>query len=56
MEDFAKTKDQLKNLLSLVKDVENKDMEVDIYLQIFSSKETERDSKKVYMLSLCDQD
>ena len=56
MEDFAKTKDQLKNLLSLVKDAENKDMEVDIYLQIFSSKETERDSKKVYMLSLCDQD
>ena len=56
MEDFAKTKDQLKHLLSLVKDSENKDMEVDIYLQIFSSKETERDSKKVYMLSLCDQD
>ena len=56
MEDFAKTKGQLKSLLSLVKYSENKDMEVDIFLQIFSFKETERENKKVYMLSLCDQD
>ena len=56
MEDFAKIKDQLKSLLSQVKDIENTDIETDIYLQIFSFKETERDSKKVYMMSLCDQD
>ena len=56
MEDFDKIKDQMKPLLSLVKDTENTDIEVDIYLQIFSFKETERDSKKVYMMSLCDQD
>ena len=53
---FDKTKDQLKNLLLLVKDLENVDKEVDTYLQIDSFKETERDSKKVYMMVLKDQD
>ena len=31
MEDFDKIKDQMKPLLSLVKDTENTDIEVDIY-------------------------
>ena len=56
MEDITKIKDQLKTLLSLAKTSINEDMEVDIYLQIYSFKETERDSKKVYMMSLSDQD
>ena len=56
MEDYAKTKDQLKTLLSLVKNNENANIDVDIYLQIYSVKETERDSKKVYMMALCDQE
>ena len=56
MEDLDKIKDQLKTLLSLVKDTTKENLEVDIYLQIYSFKETERDSKKVYMMSLCDQE
>jgi replication factor A1 len=56
MEDYAKTKDQLKTLLSLVKNNENANIDADIYLQIYSVKETERDSKKVYMMALCDQE
>ena len=56
MEDLSQTKDQMKSLLTLTKNKENINIETDIYLQIFSVKETERDSKKVYMLSLCDQD
>ena len=56
MEDLSQTKDQMKLLLSLVKNKENINIETDIYLQIFSIKETERDSKKVYMMSLCDLD
>jgi len=56
MEDYAKTKDQLKTLFSLVKNNENANIDVDIYLQIYSIKETERDSKKVYMMALCDQE
>ena len=56
MEDYVKTKDQLKTLLSLVKNNENANIDVDIYLQIYSVKETERDSKKVYMMALCDQE
>ena len=56
MEEYAKTKDQLKTLLSLVKNNENANIDVDIYLQIYSVKETERDSKKVYMMALCDQE
>ena len=55
MEEFTKIKGKMKSILSLVKDANNKDMEVDIILQIFSFKETERDNKKVYMMSLCDQ-
>ena len=56
MEDLDKIKDQLKTLLSLVKSTTKENLEVDIYLQIYSFKETERDSKKVYMMSLCDQE
>jgi replication factor A1 len=56
MEDLDKIKDQLKTLLSLVKNTTKDNLEVDIYLQIYSFKETERDSKKVYMMSLCDQE
>jgi hypothetical protein len=56
MEDLSQTKDQMKSLLTLTKNKENINIETDIYLQIFSVKETERDSKKVYMLSLCDQE
>ena len=56
MEDYAKTKDQLKTLLFLVKNNENENIDADIYLQIYSVKETERDSKKVYMMALCDQE
>ena len=56
MEDLSQTKDQMKLLLSLVKNKENINIETDIYLQIYSIKETERDSKKVYMMSLCDLD
>jgi len=53
---LSQTKDQMKLLLSLVKNKENINIETDIYLQIYSIKETERDSKKVYMMSLCDLD
>ena len=56
MEDLDKIKDQLKTLLSLVKNTTKENLDVDIYLQIYSFKETERDSKKVYMMSLCDQE
>ena len=56
MEDIAKTKGQLKALLSIVKNSINVDIVVDFYLQIYSFKETERDNKKVYMMSLSDQD
>ena len=56
MEDLSQTKDQMKLLLSLVKNKENINIETDIYLQIYSIKETERDYKKVYMMSLCDLD
>ena len=53
---FDKIKDQLKNLLLLVKDNENEAIKVDTYLQVYSFKETERESKKVYVMSLNDQD
>ena len=43
MEDFAKIKDQLKSLLSQVKDIENTNIETNINLPIFFLKETERD-------------
>ena len=56
MEDLSQTKDQMKALLTLVENKDNLNIETDIYLQIYSIKETERDSKKVYMMSLCDQD
>ena len=56
MEDIAKTKGQIKALLSIVKNSINVDIVVDFYLQIYSFKETERDNKKVYMMSLSDQD
>jgi hypothetical protein len=56
MDDLSQTKDQMKSLLTLTKNKENINIETDIFLQIFSVKETERDSKKVYMLSLCDQE
>ena len=56
MDDLSQTKDQLKSLLTLTKNKENINIETDIFLQIFSVKETERDSKKVYILSLCDQE
>ena len=45
MED-PKLKDQIKKLLYQVKDSEQNEIDVDIYLQIFSYKETERDKKK----------
>ena len=47
---------QLKKLLLKVKDTEQNEIEVDIKLQIFSFKETERDSKKVYIMTLCDNE
>ena len=47
---------QLKKLLSQVKDTEQSEIEVDIKLQIFSFKETERESKKVYIMTLCDNE
>ena len=53
MED-PKLKDQIKKLLYQVKDSEKNEIDVDIYLQIFSFKETERDTKKVYLMTLCD--
>jgi len=37
---FDKIKDQLKNLLLLVKDNENEAIKVDTYLQVYSFKET----------------
>ena len=46
--------DQLKKLLSQLKDTEQNEIAIDIKLQIHSFKETERDSKKVYVMTLCD--
>ena len=46
--------DQLKKLLSQLKDTEQNEIAIDIKLQIYSFKETERDSKKVYVMTLCD--
>ena len=45
---------ELKKLLRLVKNSDKNDMEVDIHLQIYSFKETEREEKKVYIMTLCD--
>ena len=50
----AQLEDQLKTLLLEIKDIEQNEVEVDIKLHIYSIKETERESKKVYVLSLCD--
>ena len=55
MED-PKLKDQIKKLLYQVKDSEQNEIDVDIYLQIFSFKETERNKKKVYLMTLCDNE
>ena len=49
-------KDQLKKLIYQVKDSEQNEIEVDIKLQIYSFKETERETKKVYIMSLCDNE
>ena len=49
-------KDQLKKLLYQVKDLDQNEIEVNINLQIFSFKETERDNKKVYIMTLCDNE
>ena len=49
-------KDQIKRLLYQVKDIGQNEIEVNIYLQIFSFKETERENKKVYIMTLCDNE
>ena len=49
-------KDQLKKLLYQVKDLDQNEIEVNINLQIFSFKETERENKKVYIMTLCDNE
>ena len=51
---LKKSKNELKKLLRQAKDSDKNDMEVDIYLQIYSFKETEREKKKVYIMTLCD--
>jgi hypothetical protein len=51
---LKKSKNELKKLLKQAKDSDKNDMEVDIYLQIYSFKETEREEKKVYIMTLCD--
>ena len=48
--------DQIKRLLYQVKDIEQNEIEVNIYLQIFACKETERENKKVYIMTLCDNE
>ena len=55
MED-PKFKDQIKKLLYQAKDSEQNEIDVDINLQIYSYKETERDKKKVYLMTLCDNE
>ncbi len=40
-------KDQLKNLLFKIKDLEQTEIDVDYYLQISNFTETQRDNKKV---------
>ena len=54
--DAANLKDQLKKLLFQVKDIEQNEVEVDIYLQIYYVNETERDNKKLYFMTLCDNE
>ena len=49
-------KDQLKKLKYQVKDLDQNEIEVNINLQIFSFKETERENKKVYIMTLCDNE
>lgn len=56
MEDIDKIKNQLKDLLTLSQKSLNEDLKVDTYLQIYSFKETERENKKVYALSLSDNE
>ena len=48
--------DQLKKLIYQVKDLDQNEIEVNINLQILSFKETERDNKKVYIMTLCDNE
>ena len=45
---------QIKKLLKQVKDLEQNEIDVDATLQIYSFKETEREDKKVYIMTLCD--
>ena len=49
-------KDQLKNLLLQVKDLEQTETDVDYYFQISYVNETHRDNKKVYFMTLCDNE
>jgi len=59
MEDSSnsdKIHDQLKKLLYQIKDTDQNEMEVDINLQIFNVNKTEKDSKKVYIMPLCDNE
>ena len=59
MEDSSnsdKIHDQLKKLLYQIKDTDQNEMEVDINLQIFNVNKTEKDSKKVYIMALCDNE
>ena len=55
-ENSSLIKGQLKNLLSQVKNSDKSEIEVDIYLQIYSVNKTEKDSKKVYIMALCDDE
>ena len=54
--DAPKFKDQIKNLLKQVKDSKENEIMVDIYLQIYSFQESEREGKKVYLMVLCDNE
>ena len=55
-ENSSLIKGQLKNLLSQVKNSDKSEIEVDIYLQIYSVNKTEKESKKVYIMALCDDE
>ena len=55
-ENSSLIKGQLKSLLSQVKNSDKTEIEVDIYLQICSVNKTEKDSKKVYIMALCDNE
>ena len=54
--DAPKFKDQIKNLLKQIKDSKENEIMVDIYLQIYSFQESEREGKKVYLMVLCDNE